>query len=146
VAGSLGPQTKTISVTGGITFDAVIAAFAAQTLGLLEGGVDLLLIETAQDTLNLKATILGIQQAFRSAGNTVPVLISVTIEAMGTMLGGQSIEALYTSVAHFRPLSIGLNCATGPEFMTDHLRSLAAMATVPVSCHPNAGLPDEEGR
>ncbi|HEY7492176.1 MAG TPA: homocysteine S-methyltransferase family protein, partial [Candidatus Tectomicrobia bacterium] len=146
VAGSLGPQTKTISVTGGITFDAVITAFYAQTLGLLEGGVDLLMIETAQDTLNLKATLLGIQQAFREAGKTVPVLISVTIEAMGTMLGGQNIEALYTSMAHFRPLSIGLNCATGPEFMTDHLRSLAAMATMPVSCHPNAGLPDEEGR
>jgi 5-methyltetrahydrofolate--homocysteine methyltransferase len=146
VAGSLGPQTKTISVTGGITFDEVMAAFYAQTRGLLEGGVDLLLLETAQDTLNLKATMLGMQQAFREAGRTVPVAISVTIEAMGTMLGGQSIEALYTSIAHFRPLSIGLNCATGPEFMTDHLRSLAALATVPVSCHPNAGLPDEEGR
>jgi 5-methyltetrahydrofolate--homocysteine methyltransferase len=145
VAGSLGPQTKTITVTGGITFDQVRAAFHAQTLGLLAGGVDLLLIETAQDTLNLKATMLGIQQAFRDTGIAVPVMISVTIEAMGTMLGGQSIEALYTSIAHFKPLSIGLNCATGPEFMTDHLRSLAAMATMPVSCHPNAGLPDEEG-
>jgi 5-methyltetrahydrofolate--homocysteine methyltransferase len=146
VAGSLGPQTKAISVTGGITFDEVQAAFYAQTLGLLEGGVDLLMIETAQDTLNLKATVLGVRQALRDAGTTVPVMISVTIEAMGTMLGGQSIEALYTSIAHFQPLSIGLNCATGPEFMTDHLRSLAAMATMPVSCHPNAGLPDEEGR
>ena len=145
VAGSLGPQTKTISVTGGITFDEVIAAFYAQTLGLLEGGVDLLLIETAQDTLNLKATILGAQRAMQASGITVPVMISGTIEAMGTMLGGQSIEALYTSVVHFQPLSIGLNCSTGPEFMTDHLRSLAALATVPVSCHPNAGLPDEEG-
>ena len=145
VAGSLGPQTKTISVTGGITFDEVIAAFYAQTLGLLEGGVDLLLIETAQDTLNLKATILGAQRAMHASGITVPVMISGTIEVMGTMLGGQSIEALYTSVVHFQPLSIGLNCSTGPEFMTDHLRSLAALATVPVSCHPNAGLPDEEG-
>ena len=145
VAGSLGPQTKTISVTGGITFDEVLAAFYAQVLGLLEGGVDLLLIETAQDTLNLKATMLGAQRAMREAGITVPVMISGTIEAMGTMLGGQSIEALYTSVSHFQPLSIGLNCSTGPEFMTDHLRSLAALATVPVSCHPNAGLPDEEG-
>ena len=145
VAGSLGPQTKTISVTGGITFDEVITAFYAQTLGLLEGGVDLLLIETAQDTLNLKATILGAQRAMHASGITVPVMISGTIEAMGTMLGGQSIEALYTSVVHFQPLSIGLNCSTGPEFMTDHLRSLAALATVPVSCHPNAGLPDEEG-
>src|SRR5215475_7379248 len=145
VAGSLGPQTKTISVTGGITFDAVLEAFYAQVLGLLEGGVDLLLIETAQDTLNLKATMLGARRAMREAGVNVPVMISGTIEAMGTMLGGQSIEALYTSVLHFQPLSIGLNCATGPEFMTDHLRSLAALASVAVSCHPNAGLPDEEG-
>src|SRR5215470_15492994 len=145
VAGSLGPQTKTISVTGGITFDEVMEAFYAQVLGLLEGGVDLLLIETAQDTLNLKATMLGARRAMREAGVNVPVMISGTIEAMGTMLGGQSIEALYTAVAHFQPLSIGLNCATGPEFMTDHLRSLAALASVAVSCHPNAGLPDEEG-
>ncbi|MGE3535940.1 MAG: methionine synthase [Candidatus Tectimicrobiota bacterium] len=145
VAGSLGPQTKTISVTGGITFDEVQEAFRVQVLGLLEGGVDLLLIETAQDTLNLKATVLGARQAMRETGRTVPVMISGTIEAMGTMLGGQSIEALYTSVAHFQPLSIGLNCATGPEFMTDHIRSLAALSMLPVSCHPNAGLPDEEG-
>ena len=145
-AGSLGPQTKTISVTGGITFDEVIDAFYAQTKGLLEGGIDLLLVETAQDTLNLKATMLGIQRACRDLGTQVPVLISVTIEAMGTMLAGQNIEALYTSIAHFQPLSVGLNCATGPEFMTDHLRSLAALATTPVSCHPNAGLPDEDGR
>src|SRR5215831_13991442 len=145
VAGSLGPQTKTISVTGGITFDEVMTAFYSQVLGLLAGGVDLLLIETAQDTLNLKATMLGAQRAMRETGLIVPMMISGTIEAMGTMLGGQSIEALYTSVAHFQPLSIGLNCATGLEFMTDYLRSLAALAAVPVSCHPNAGLPDEEG-
>jgi 5-methyltetrahydrofolate--homocysteine methyltransferase len=89
--------------------------------------------------------MLGIERACKEVGTTVPIMISVTIEAMGTMLGGQNIESLYTSIAHFQPLSIGLNCATGPEFMTDHLRSLSAMATVPVSCHPNAGLPDEEG-
>ena len=96
VAGSLGPQTKIISVTGGITFDEVAEAFYAQVLGLIEGGVDLLLIETAQDTLNLKATMLGARRAMRDAGVTLPVMISGTIEAMGTMLGGQSIEALYT--------------------------------------------------
>ncbi len=144
-AGSLGPQTKTITVTGGVTFDEVIDAFREQTLGLLEGGIDLLLIETAQDTLNLKATVMGARRAMQAAGRQVPLMISVTIEPMGTMLGGQSIEALYTSIAHFEPLSIGLNCATGPEFMTDHLRSLAGLSTVPVSCHPNAGLPDEDG-
>ena len=145
VAASLGPQTKTISVTGGITFDGVEKAFYAESVALIEGGVDLFLIETAQDTLNLKATLLAVQRAMRDAGVTLPVMISVTIEPMGTMLGGQSIEALYTAIAHFQPLSLGLNCATGPEFMTDHLRSLAAMASMPVSCHPNAGLPDEEG-
>src|SRR5499433_1703046 len=146
VAGSLGPQTKTISVTGGITFDEVMSAFYTQVMGLLEGGVDVLLIETAQDTLNLKATMLGAQRAMRETGIIVPVMISGTIEAMGTMLGGQSIEALYTSVTHFQPLSIGLNCATGPEFMTDHLRSLAALATCWTRVYPNAGLPDERGQ
>ena len=144
-AGSLGPQTKTITVTGGVTFDEVIDAFHEQTLGLLDGGIDLLLIETAQDTLNLKATVMGARRAMQEAGRQVPVMISVTIEPMGTMLGGQNVEALYTSIAHVEPLSIGLNCATGPEFMTDHLRSLADLSAVPVSCHPNAGLPDEEG-
>src|SRR5207245_2311927 len=104
----------------------------AQVLGLLEGGVDLLLIETAQDTLNLKATMLGARRAMREAGVTVPVMISGTIEAMGTTLGGQSIEALYTSVAHFQPLSLGLICATGQEFMTDPLRSLPALAPLHV--------------
>ena len=144
-AGSLGPQTKTITVTGGVTFEEVMEAFREQTLGLLDGGIDLLLIETAQDTLNLKATVMGARQAMNEAGRQVPLMISVTIEPMGTMLGGQNVEALYTSVAHFEPLSIGLNCATGPEFMTDHLRSLAGLSSVPVSCHPNAGLPDEDG-
>ena len=144
-AGSLGPQTKTITVTGGVTFEEVMDAFREQTLGLLDGGIDLLLIETAQDTLNLKATVMGARQAMKEAGRQVPFMISVTIEPMGTMLGGQNVEALYTSVAHLEPLTIGLNCATGPEFMTDHLRSLADLSSVPVSCHPNAGLPDEEG-
>ena len=144
-AGSLGPQTKTITVTGGVTFEEVMEAFREQTLGLLDGGIDLLLIETAQDTLNLKATVMGARQAMQEAGREVPLMISVTIEPMGTMLGGQNVEALYTSVAHFEPLSIGLNCATGPEFMTDHLRSLASLSSVPVSSHPNAGLPDEDG-
>lgn len=144
-AGSLGPQTKTITVTGGVTFEEVVEAFREQTLGLLDGGIDLLLIETAQDTLNLKATVMGARRAMQEAGRQVPFMISVTIEPMGTMLGGQNVEALYTSVAHFEPLTIGLNCATGPEFMTDHLRSLADLSSIPVSCHPNAGLPDEDG-
>ncbi|HSV07242.1 MAG TPA: homocysteine S-methyltransferase family protein, partial [Candidatus Binatus sp.] len=146
VAGSMGPGTKTISVTGGVTFDQVCAAYAEQTAGLLEGGVDVLFLETQQDTLNVKAALLGIAQGFAAAGSTVPVVLSVSIETMGTMLAGQSIEALYVSVAERDLFAIGLNCATGPDFMTDHLRTLAQLSRFPVSCFPNAGLPDEEGR
>ena len=146
VAGSMGPGTKTISVTGGVTFDQVTAAYAEQTAGLLEGGTDVLFLETQQDTLNVKAALLGIDAGFARAGRSVPIVLSVSIETMGTMLAGQSIEAVYVSVAHRDLLAIGLNCATGPDFMTDHLRTLAGISRFPVSCFPNAGLPDEEGR
>src|SRR5947199_4974243 len=146
VAGSMGPGTKTISVTGGITFGEVAAAFAEQTVGLVEGGADVLFLETQQDTLNVKAALLGIDRGFAEAGQVLPVVLSVSIEAMGTMLAGQSIEAVYVSVAHRDLLAIGMNCATGPDFMTDHLRTLAQISRFPVSCFPNAGLPDEEGR
>src|SRR5262245_24170544 len=146
VAGSMGPGTKTISVTGGVTFDHVTAAYAEQTAALVEGGVDVLFLETQQDTLNVKAALLGIDAGFAQAGRTVPVVLSVSIETMGTMLAGQSIEAVYVSVAHRDFLAMGLNCATGPDFMTDHLRTLAQLSRFPVSCFPNAGLPDEEGR
>ena len=145
VAGSMGPGTKTISVTGGITFDEVAAAFAEQTVGLVEGGADVLFLETQQDTLNVKAALLGIDRAFAEAGRVLPVVLSVSIETMGTMLAGQSIEAAYVSVAHRDLLAMGMNCATGPDFMTDHLRTLAQISRFPVSCFPNAGLPDEEG-
>src|SRR6184192_845441 len=146
VAGSMGPGTKTISVTGGVTFDQVTAAYAEQTAGLLEGGADVLFLETQQDTLNVKAALLGIDEGAARAGRSVPVVLSVSIETMGTMLAGQSIEAVYVSVAHRDLLAMGLNCATGPDFMTDHLRTLAQLSRFPVSCFPNAGLPDEEGR
>jgi len=149
VAGSMGPTTKAISVTGGVTFSALSNAFCGQALGLLAGGVDLLLLETAQDTMNLKAAADGIARAFTQSGHRVPLMISGTIEPTGSMLAGQGVEALYASVAHLEDhlglISIGLNCATGPEFMTDHLRSLAALATCAVSVYPNAGLPDENG-
>src|SRR3989441_944200 len=146
VAGSMGPGTKTISVTGGITFGEVVAAFAEQTVGLAEGGADVLFLETQQDTLNVKAALLGIDRGFAEAGRVLPVVLSVSIESMGTMLAGQSIEAVYVSVAHRDLLAMGMNCATGPDFMTDHLRTLAQISRFPVSCFPNAGLPDEEGR
>ena len=149
VAGSMGPTTRTISVTGGVTFEQLVSAFKEQTLGLLAGGVDLLLLETAQDTLNLKAGAEGIRLAFEQTGTRVPLMISGTIEPTGTMLAGQNVEALYASLTHLEEnlelISIGLNCATGPEFMTDHLRALSELATCHISVYPNAGLPDENG-
>ena len=145
VAGSMGPTTKAISVTGGVTFDELVLTYAGQARALLDGGVDFLLLETCQDTRNIKAGVLGIEEVGRELGAQPPLAISVTIEAMGTMLAGQTIEALYTSLAHLPLLYIGLNCATGPEFMTDHIRSLSEVARFPVACVPNAGLPDEEG-
>lgn len=145
VAGAIGPTTKTLSVTGGITFDELSEDFYVQAKALVEGGADLILMETSQDMLNVKAGTLGIKRAFDETGIELPVMISGTIEPMGTTLAGQSIEAFYISIEHIKPLSVGLNCATGPEFMTDHLRSLSDLATSFVSCYPNAGLPDEEG-
>lgn len=145
VIGAMGPTTKTLSVTGGTTFDALTDTYEQQALALLEGGVDALLLETAQDMLNVKAGGIGIRRAFSLAKREVPVMISGTIEPMGTTLAGQNIEAFYLSIEHVKPLSVGLNCATGPEFMRDHLRTLAELATSYVSCYPNAGLPDEDG-
>ncbi|MEK6683749.1 MAG: homocysteine S-methyltransferase family protein, partial [Nitrospirota bacterium] len=126
VAGAMGPTTKTLLVTGGVTFDQLTESFYHQAKGLIEGGADLLLLETAQDTLNLKAAAIGILKARADSGRDLPLMISATIERTGTMLAGQAVEALYTSLEHLPILSIGLNCATGPEFMTDHIRSLAA--------------------
>jgi 5-methyltetrahydrofolate--homocysteine methyltransferase len=146
VLGAMGPSTRSISVTRNVTFAEVLDAYALQARALLEGGVDALLLETTQDTLNVKAATLGIQQAMHAAGVERPLMVSATIEPMGTMLAGQGVEALYVSLQHLGLLSIGLNCATGPEFMTDHLRSLAAVAPCFVSVYPNAGLPDERGQ
>lgn len=146
VAGSMGPTTKTISVTGGVTFREMVGHYAVQAEGLVTGGADLLVVETAQDTLNVKAAFIGIERAFAKTGLRVPLMLSVTIEPMGTMLAGQTVEALHASVEHVPLVTIGLNCATGPAFMADHVRTLAEMTPLYVSCMPNAGLPDEEGR
>ncbi|MED3575613.1 methionine synthase [Cytobacillus praedii] len=146
VAGSLGPTTKTLSVTGGTTFETLIQSYEEQALGLIDGNVDLLLLETSQDMLNVKAGFIGIQNAFKKTGKQLPLIISGTIEPMGTTLAGQSIEAFYISLEHMKPLAVGLNCATGPEFMQDHIRSLSSLASTAISCYPNAGLPDEEGQ
>jgi 5-methyltetrahydrofolate--homocysteine methyltransferase len=145
VAGSMGPTTKTISVTGGITYEELAGDYHIQAAGLIEGGVDVLLLETSQDTLNVKAGLEGIDRAFAELGQGVPVAVQGTVEPMGTLLAGQDVEAFYTSLAHRDLLWIGLNCATGPSFMTDHIRTLASLSRFPVACVPNAGLPDEDG-
>ncbi|MFF2754844.1 methionine synthase [Psychrobacillus sp. NPDC058041] len=145
VAGAIGPTTKTLSVTGGITFDELTYDFYVQARALVEGGSDVILLETSQDMLNVKAATIGIKKALSETGKELPIMISGTIEPMGTTLAGQSIEAFYISIEHIKPLSVGLNCATGPEFMTDHIRSLSELSDGYVSCYPNAGLPDEEG-
>ncbi len=144
VAGSIGPTTKAITVTGGITFEQLREGFYRQSKALIEGGADILLIETCQDTRNVKAALLAINQLGQELGERIPTMVSGTIEPMGTMLAGQTADAFYASIAHLDILSIGLNCATGPEFMTDHIRTLHEMATSRISCYPNAGLPNEE--
>ncbi|MCP3944975.1 MAG: methionine synthase [Desulfobacteraceae bacterium] len=145
VAGSCGPTTKAISLTGGATFDDLARNYEQQCYALTRAGVDYLLFETAMDTLNLKAAYVGAQKAFSQLGFSVPIAISVTIEMSGTMLSGQNIQALYASCEHMKPLYIGLNCATGPDQMADHIRSLAEVSSVPLSIVPNAGIPDENG-
>ena len=143
--GAMGPGTRTITVTANVTFDEVRDGYCAQARALIEGGVDALLLETCQDTLNVKAAVVGLRRAMTEAGVELPLMVSGTIEPMGTMLAGQGVDALYASLEHLGLFSIGLNCSTGPEFMTDHLRTLSEIATCFVTVYPNAGLPDEHG-
>ena len=150
VAGSMGPTTKAISVTGGITFEQLRKNFYDQAKGLIEGGADLLLLETCQDTRNIKAGALAINELSRELGQPIPVMISGTIEPMGTMLAGQTIEALWASLDHAGRAFIGLNCATGPEFMTDHVRTLnrdgqrrGFRATRTRDCRTRKGVPGD---
>jgi 5-methyltetrahydrofolate--homocysteine methyltransferase len=146
VAGSVGPTTKAITVTGGVTFAGLRDAYYIQAKGLVEGGSDLLLVETCQDTRNIKAALLAIHQLSQEIGAEIPTIVSATIEPMGTMLAGQTVEALWSSLRHAKPLAFGMNCATGPEFMTDHIRTLSQLTGQYVSCYPNAGLPNEDGK
>jgi len=147
VAGSMGPTTRTLTVSSrGLTFFELVENYFAQAKALYDGGADVLLLETCQDTRNVKAGLLAIGRLAREMGTRIPTMVSGTVEAMGTMLAGQTADALYVSVSHAPLLAVGLNCATGPEFMTDHIRSLHDLSTTHVSCYPNAGLPDEEGR
>ena len=145
VCGSMGPTTKALSVTGGVTFEELQEHYRIQALGLMAGGADYLLLETCQDTRNVKAGLLALERVFEEAGWRLPVAVSVTIETTGTMLGGQDAEALAVSLDYTDLLYVGLNCATGPELMSDHLRTLSELVRTRTACVPNAGLPDEEG-
>jgi 5-methyltetrahydrofolate--homocysteine methyltransferase len=151
VAGSMGPTTRTLSVTGGLSFDALAQHYEVQARGLIAGGADILLLETSIDTLNVKAGLVGIERAEAELGLVIPVMLSCTIEPTGTMLAGQSAESFHVSMEHAARrrgglVSVGINCATGPDPMADHLRALSALSPFSVSCMPNAGLPDDEGK
>ena len=127
----MGPTTKAISVTGGVTFPELVDNFYYQAHALIEGGADVLLLETCQDTRTVKAALVAIERLRQELGESIPIMVSATIEAAGTMLAGQTADAFCASVAHADLLSIGLNCATGPEFMTDHLRTHQRDVAVP---------------
>jgi 5-methyltetrahydrofolate--homocysteine methyltransferase len=167
VAGAIGPMNKTLSLSPDVnnpgyralTFDGAMNAYYEQVKGLVEGGVDLLLIETIFDTLNAKAAIFAIKKYFRDNKDSskasptgagldgpLPIMISGTItDASGRTLSGQTLEAFYTSVMHAKPLSIGLNCALGAKEMRPYIEELSQIASCYVSAYPNAGLPNAMG-
>ncbi|HJY08094.1 MAG TPA: homocysteine S-methyltransferase family protein, partial [Bryobacteraceae bacterium] len=151
VAGVLGPTTKTASISPdvndpgfrGITFDQLVADYSESIRGLIDGGADILLVETIFDTLNAKAALFAVDQFFETHGTRFPVMISATItDASGRTLSGQTPEAFWNSVSNARPLSVGLNCALGAELMRPYIEDLSRVAGVRVSAHPNAGLPN----
>ncbi|MCX5929425.1 MAG: homocysteine S-methyltransferase family protein, partial [Synechococcus sp. LacPavin_0920_WC12_MAG_50_7] len=144
VAGSIGPTTKLPSL-GHVSFDVMKACFAEQGRGLLAGNVDLFIVETCQDVLQIKAALSGLEQAFEETGERRPVMVSVTMETTGTMLVGSDIAAVVAILEPFSIDILGLNCATGPEQMKEHMRYLSAHAPFVVSCIPNAGLPENVG-
>ncbi|TMP40755.1 5-methyltetrahydrofolate--homocysteine methyltransferase [Pseudoalteromonas citrea] len=154
VAGVLGPTSKTCSISPdvndpgyrNITFDKLVEAYVESTLALMEGGADLILIETIFDTLNAKAASFAVEEAFEQAGVTLPVMISGTItDASGRTLSGQTTEAFYNSIRHIKPISIGLNCALGPDLLRQYVVELSRVCETFTSVHPNAGLPNEFG-
>ena len=160
IAGAIGPLNKTLSLSPdvnnpgfrAVTFDEVVTAYYEQVKGLVDGGVDLLLIETIFDTLNAKAAIFAIKKYFREnplaggRGASLPIMISGTItDASGRTLSGQTLEAFYTSIMHAKPLSVGLNCALGAQEMRPHIEELSQIASCYVSAYPNAGLPNAMG-
>ena len=155
VAGAIGPLNKTLSLSPdvnnpgyrAVTFDEVADAYTEQIKGLVDGGVDLLLIETIFDTLNAKAAIYAVKKFFRDNKlPELPIMISGTItDASGRTLSGQTLEAFYTSIRHARPLSVGLNCALGATQMRPHIEELSQIAECYTSAYPNAGLPNAFG-
>jgi len=155
VAGAIGPLNKTLSLSPdvnnpgfrAVTFDEVVAAYTDQIRGLIDGGVDILLIETIFDTLNAKAAIFAAKTFFSKQGiPELPIMISGTItDASGRTLSGQTLEAFYVSVMHARPLSVGLNCALGASEMRPHIEELSQIAGCYTSAYPNAGLPNAFG-
>ena len=144
VAGSMGPTTK-LPTLGHVDFDTMKASFAEQAEGLLAGDVDLFIVETCQDVLQIKAALQGIEAAFVSTGQRRPLMVSVTMETTGTMLVGSDIAAVVAILEPFPIDVLGLNCATGPEQMKEHIRYLSAHSPFVVSCIPNAGLPENIG-
>ncbi|MBD1937254.1 methionine synthase [Microcoleus sp. FACHB-68] len=144
VAGSIGPGTK-LPTLGHIDFDTLTTAFAEQAEGLYDGGVDLLIVETCQDVLQIKAALNGIEQVFQKKGERRPLMVSVTMENFGTMLVGSEINAALTILQPYPIDILGLNCATGPDLMKDHIRYLSEHSPFVVSCVPNAGLPENVG-
>jgi 5-methyltetrahydrofolate--homocysteine methyltransferase len=155
VAGSLGPMNRTLSISPkvedpafrGMSFDEARAAYEDQVRGLVDGGADLLLLETIFDTLNAKAAIVAIENVFDEKGTRLPLFISVTVtDLSGRTLSGQTLDAFYTSIRHARPLALGINCALGAREMRPHLEELARLAECYVLCYPNAGLPNAFGQ
>ena len=145
VAGSIGPTTKSIVVTADVTFDQMKDAYYEQALGLIEGGSDILFIETGQDTLNMKAALIACQDAMKELKREIPIFLSPSILSGGTMLAGQDIDAFYNSMKHANVFAFGMNCAVGPKDMRSHLHSLSNLSDRPVFIFPNAGLPNEHG-
>ena len=154
VAGAIGPTNKPLSISPdvndptarSITFDAVRDAYTAQARGLIDGGCDLLMIETVFDTLNAKAAIVAVSDVFIEMGTTLPLMISVTItDRSGRTLSGQTVDAFWVSIAHAQPFSVGVNCALGARQMRPYIAELSRIAPTYISCHPNAGLPNAFG-
>ncbi len=144
VAGSIGPTTKLPTLLH-IGFDEMATAYREQIAGLMDGGVDLLIIETCQDILQIKVALNAVERVFQEKGKRLPVMVSVTMEQQGTMLVGSDISAVTTILQPYQIDILGLNCATGPDRMVEHIKYLSAHSPFPISCIPNAGLPENVG-